>query len=394
MDNLIIDESSYFEYIDANYPNYFKYISEKIKYFQPGYHSMTPEGLNSRLTFLNQCMKQGPSIYDGGAGIQPQNLSFGRPPICILRIGDFFHTKIAINSLSISYEGGSGIQYDLNPEGIGVQPMMANIQLSIDLIGGNTLSGPINRLQNAVSFNYYANTEIYDVRSDSVVDGFLQEGLKLGEIKQQLVGQQTLSEIYDGLQKSETINQVEQNENLDGESEPESNKFLELVSTDNKTIVSKTVTGKPLSELKLGKSGDTKYILIKVKVGSEDKEYKATSDTSIKTTTDIFTDPVFKDEIVNPTKLTEENGKVETAQTNLTNAENAYKANRNSSALRIDVKNKQNLLSIQQGILDTYLDGKTDKVEVETYIFDETNKKIFGRTKIKKTFTVTENGLT
>ena len=394
VDNLIIDESSYFEYIDANYPNYFKYISEKIKYFQPGYHSMTPEGLNSRLTFLNQCMKQGPSIYDEGAGIQPQNLSFGRPPICILRIGDFFHTKIAINSLSISYEGGSGIQYDLNPEGIGVQPMMANIQLSIDLIGGNTLSGPINRLQNAVSFNYYANTEIYDVRSDSVVDGFLQEGLKLGEIKQQLVGQETLSEIYDGLQKGETINQVEQNENLDGESETESNKFLELVSTDNKTIISKTVTGKPLSELKLGKSGNTKYISIKVKVGSEDKEYKGSNDGSIVTTTDIFTDSVFKDEIVNPTKLTEENGKVETAQTNLTNAENAYKANKNSSALRIDVKNKQKLLSVQQAILDKYLDGKTDKVEVETYIFDQTNTKIFKRTKIKKTFTVTENGLT
>ena len=25
---------------------------------------MTPEGLNTRLTFLNQCMRQGPSIYD------------------------------------------------------------------------------------------------------------------------------------------------------------------------------------------------------------------------------------------------------------------------------------------------------------------------------------------
>ena len=62
---------------------------------------MTPEGLNSRLTFLNQCMRQGPSIYDKKTdkngrevGIQPQNLSFGRPPVLILRIGDFIHTKI------------------------------------------------------------------------------------------------------------------------------------------------------------------------------------------------------------------------------------------------------------------------------------------------------------
>ena len=401
VDNLIIDESSYFQFIDANYPNYFKYISEKIKYFQPGYHSMTPEGLNSRLTFLNQCMRQGPSIYDkktdkngNEVGIQPQNLSFGRPPICILRIGDFYHTKIAINSLSISYEGGSGIQYDLNPEGIGVQPMMANIQLSIDLIGGNTLAGPINRLQNAVSFNYYANTEIYDVRSDSVVDGFLQEGLKLGEIKQKLVGRETLSEIYDGLQKSETINQVEQNENLDGESESESNKFLELDSIDNTNIVSKTVTGKPLSELKLGKSGETKSIYIKVKVGSNEKEYPGPNDGSIVTANNLFTDPHFKEDIVNPTELTNKNGEVETAQTNLTNAENAYKANRNSTPLRLDVKDKQKILTEKQEILETYLDGKTDKVDVETYVLNQKTTKIIQKTKIKKTFTVTENGLT
>ena len=401
VDNLIIDESSYFQFIDANYPNYFKYISEKIKYFQPGYHSMTPEGLNSRLTFLNQCMRQGPSIYDkktdkngNEVGIQPQNLSFGRPPICILRIGDFYHTKIAINSLSISYEGGSGIQYDLNPEGIGVQPMMANIQLSIDLIGGNTLAGPINRLQNAVSFNYYANTEIYDVRSDSVVDGFLQEGLKLGEIKQKLVGRETLSEIYDGLQKSETINQVEQNENLDGESESESNKFLELSAIDNTNIVSKTVTGKPLSELKLGKSGETKTIFIIVKVGSEEKKYKGSNDGSIVTANNLFTDPHFKEDIVNPTELTNKNGEVETAQTNLTNAENAYKANRNSTPLRLDVKDKQKILTEKQEILETYLDGKTDKVDVETYVLNQKTTKIIQKTKIKKTFTVTENGLT
>ena len=42
----------------------------------------------------------------------------------------------------------------------------------------------LNRLQNAVSFNYYANTEMYDVRSDSVVDGkYPVEGLKLSQIK-------------------------------------------------------------------------------------------------------------------------------------------------------------------------------------------------------------------
>ena len=388
VDNLIIDESSYFEYIDANYPNYFKYISEKIKYFQPGYHSMTPEGLNSRLTFLNQCMKQGPSIYDEGAGIQPQNLSFGRPPICILRIGDFFHTKIAINSLSISYEGGSGIQYDLNPEGIGVQPMMANIQLSIDLIGGNTLSGPINRLQNAVSFNYYANTEIYDVRSDSVVDGFLQEGLKLGEIKQQLVGQETLSEIYDGLQKSETLNQVKQNDSQDGE-EDESNEksFIKIELNDN--VVSATMNSgvtPSKTEIKEGKEksvNDENKLRLNVFVGNK-KQERDFNEITVKSD-NLFTK--FPD-LLNPEVLLSGQTAVDNAQTELTNAENAFKANRNSNQLRKNYNTAKNNLETEQQKFNLSKKGKETKIKVEAFLTK--NKK---KTKVTKTFTVTENGI-
>jgi hypothetical protein len=40
--------------------------------------------------------------------------------------------------------------------------------MSFAFIGGSSLRGPINRLQNAVSFNYYANTEIYDPRADTI----------------------------------------------------------------------------------------------------------------------------------------------------------------------------------------------------------------------------------
>ncbi len=187
IDNLIIDETTYFDYIDEFYPNYFGTISEKIKYFHPGFHSTTPEGLNTRLTFLNQCLRQGPSISTKDTKFKPQNLNFGRPPICILRIGDFIHTKVCITSLNITYEAGSGIQWDLNPSGIGVQPMMANITMSINILGGQSLQGPIDRLQNALSFNYYANTEMYDVRSDSLEltanGGKIIPGIKLGEEK-------------------------------------------------------------------------------------------------------------------------------------------------------------------------------------------------------------------
>ncbi|MDB0059690.1 hypothetical protein N9F18_00885, partial [bacterium] len=62
--------------------------------------------------------------------------------------------------------------------------------------------------------------------------------------------------------------------------------------------------------------------------------------------------------------------------------------------LRLDVKDKQKILTEQQNILKTYLDGKTDKVDVVTYVLNETKTKIIQKTKIKKTFTVTENGLT
>ena len=139
----------------------FDNIREKIKYFHPAFHSTTPEGLNSRLTFLLQCTRQGPTLEDLGAN----NLAFGRAPICILRIGDFYNTKIAIDSINISYEP---LVWDLNPEGVGVQPMIASIDMSFNFLGGSSLMGPINKLQNALSFNYFANTHVYDPRADYI----------------------------------------------------------------------------------------------------------------------------------------------------------------------------------------------------------------------------------
>lgn len=155
-----------------------KNIVDKVKYFDPAFHSITPEGFNARLTFLHQCTRQGPtysvadnsfSSTDGNGKKQANfagNLSFGRPPICVLRIGDFYYTKIIIDSLSINYDGGGGVQWDLNPEGIGIQPMIANVTIGFKFLGGSDLSGPIERLQNAVSSNFFANTSVYDRKSD------------------------------------------------------------------------------------------------------------------------------------------------------------------------------------------------------------------------------------
>jgi hypothetical protein len=144
-------------------------LKDKIKYFSPTFHSTTPEGLNARLTFLNQCVRPGQTIPVIGTDGKPKyndarNTAFGTPPVLVLRIGDFYHTKIIPNQLQITYDP---LIFDINPEGIGIQPMLAKVSLGFEFIGGHGLAEPIATLQNALSFNYYANTEIYDERSES-----------------------------------------------------------------------------------------------------------------------------------------------------------------------------------------------------------------------------------
>jgi len=157
------NESLFFNKLKEDDKFVYDSISKKIAFFHPSFHSITPEGFNSRLTFLQQCTRQGPTFT--GNEDRPDNLAFGRPPVCILRIGDFYHTKIVIDNLSLSYEP---LVWDLNPEGVGVQPMICTVDMQFAFIGGSSLRGPINKLQNAVSFNYFANTEIYDPRADKI----------------------------------------------------------------------------------------------------------------------------------------------------------------------------------------------------------------------------------
>lgn len=153
------NEYLYFKELKAENPLVFSKVVEKVKYFQPAFHSISPEGFNARLTFLHQCTRQGPTNVDSAAA----NLSFGRAPYCVLRLGDFYNTKILIEAISINYDEAP---WDMNPEGVGMQPMLAKVSLTFKFVGGTDISGPIERLQNAVSFNYYSNTSIYDGRAD------------------------------------------------------------------------------------------------------------------------------------------------------------------------------------------------------------------------------------
>jgi outer membrane protein OmpA-like peptidoglycan-associated protein len=166
-----LSECHYFKQLDETSPLVFSSLKERLKYFHPGFHSMTPEGLNSRLTFLQQCLRPGDtvpikSLLDESS-LDARNTAFGPPPICILRIGDFYHSKVLIKDLQITFENST---LDLNPEGIGVQPMIADVTLQINFIGGQGLKEPVAQLQNALSFNFYGNTEVYDHRSTATED--------------------------------------------------------------------------------------------------------------------------------------------------------------------------------------------------------------------------------
>lgn len=133
-------------------------------YFVPALHSQTPEEFHRRLTFLQQCTRQGSAkatnMTEDNGILRAKNSVFGRQPICILRVGDFFYTKVIIENVTVDYNDSP---WDMNPEGFGMQPMLAKVTLQMKLIGGQSLKGPIDILQNAVSFNYYANSTFSDV---------------------------------------------------------------------------------------------------------------------------------------------------------------------------------------------------------------------------------------
>ena len=159
-------EYHFFKKLEAKDPLVFKTLIQKLQYFDPAFHSMTPEGFMGRLNFLQQCTRQGDTISASDKnGHTANNLAFGRPPFCILRLGDFYYQKIVIRNINITYDP---LVLDLNNEGIGVVPLIANVSISFNFIGGGDLSGPVRRLQNAMSFNYYANGRLYDNRADRV----------------------------------------------------------------------------------------------------------------------------------------------------------------------------------------------------------------------------------
>jgi hypothetical protein len=239
----LLSECDYFEMIKETSPMIYDNIKQKIKHFNPAFHSMTPEGLNGRLNFLNQCVRPGETIPTIGTDNKPKyndavNTSFGAPPVLILRIGDFYNTKIIPNSMQFTYDP---LVLDLNPEGIGVQPMVATVTMGFDMIGGMGLAKPVEELQNALSFNYYANTEIYDERAKWTDDSF------------KAIDKKYFQSIIDEQSSSKPVDNQQQN--------------------DGGTTIGEIITNIPVGNPSSGQTGEITYKTIMDNLLDITKEY-------------------------------------------------------------------------------------------------------------------------
>lgn len=98
--------------------------------------------------------------------------------------------------MEIQYDVDNGVLWDTNPEGIGVQPMMCKVSMNIVFLGSQSLSSPINRLNNALSFNFYSNTSAYDARANDVVFSSKVAEPDKAQFEAELVEGIRLSEVY------------------------------------------------------------------------------------------------------------------------------------------------------------------------------------------------------
>jgi hypothetical protein len=126
---------------------------EKLKTFAPSFNSQTPFDFTKRYVFLHQLTR--PSKLPKSIDNKVDNIIFGRMPVFVLRYGDFLHTKAIVRSVNFDISEST---WDLNPEGMGVIPLMCNVTMDLTLLGGQSLAGPIDRIQTANDSSFIANT--------------------------------------------------------------------------------------------------------------------------------------------------------------------------------------------------------------------------------------------
>jgi hypothetical protein len=124
---------------------------EKLNTFTPSFNSQTPFDFTKRYVFLHQLTR--PSKLNNITSVE--NTVFGRMPVFVIRYGDFIYSKAIARSINFDI---SEATWDLNPEGMGAIPLMCNVTMDLTLLGGQSLAGPIDRIQTANDSNFIANT--------------------------------------------------------------------------------------------------------------------------------------------------------------------------------------------------------------------------------------------
>lgn len=144
-DNLKLE----FQYLDKK--NKFPTGFEKLNTFSPVFNSQTPFDFTKRYTFLHQLTR--PSKLNNLTTID--NTVFGRMPVFVIRYGDFIYSKAIARSINFDITDST---WDLNPEGMGAIPLYCNVTMDLTLLGGQSLAGPIDRIQTANDSNFIANS--------------------------------------------------------------------------------------------------------------------------------------------------------------------------------------------------------------------------------------------
>jgi hypothetical protein len=152
---------------------------EKLKTFTPSFNSQTPFDFTKRYVFLHQLTR--PGKLSKSVDNKVDNIVFGRMPVFILRYGDFLHTKAIVRSVNFDITEST---WDLNPEGMGAIPLYCNVTMDLTLLGGQSLAGPIDRIQTANDSSFIANTSFnsgYYTSNNRFKSSIDQEVLQYGD---------------------------------------------------------------------------------------------------------------------------------------------------------------------------------------------------------------------
>ncbi len=99
-----------------------KNMKEKLL-FQPTFFSGDKYDFRERLRFIQKSTKPAKNLVGRG-------FAFTRPPLCHLRLGDWFNHDIIINTVSYNYEN-SPWTFDRDGK---VQPMIVSIQMNFNIV--------------------------------------------------------------------------------------------------------------------------------------------------------------------------------------------------------------------------------------------------------------------